>query len=631
MLVLPQKPVSLVTKGIEKFLPSRFYFSVSNQQRSTPQLVSNLSIALLPNIHSTMSGKRKANDMSSSEPQEKLSKKAKLKLARERAAQFAQRDKEKIASQKSKKSAVASPKASKNDSEDMVVETKPSPKKKLTLAERKKIAMENAKEFAARDRAGLESAKKSRSPSNSQAAVSEPSQNFGSAIDPNQVADYERIRQKQLDAMMQQQQQQLAAQQQLQQTTSTAQHEKEMKEEDMPPPPPALMAQVSQQVLLNAQKEQSDDLNSVSEEQQVIANDGSDVVHEESNTENDENPQETKPKTSWFRKFASAFIIVAVAISSMILMLPMPFTEYLASLDDTMIPEEPLCYFNSDSGYFEGCSNNGQGVECPEGGLCEGGKLVSCNNIFQDVSDRGDKCVLDESYIPMKAALMNQLVSHASQVCDTNASFKYTTLQKGYPDFLQDESEALIQALKGEGFVIHERDGLYVGLPGGSKVSLPTYCLLGNIGQWVLQEVGLLLLGILRFASTNLVGFISTYPELSGLTLLLLYIFAKIRKYRASRKKRQEDIVRTREIAYKTLEESCGVEHCATHIRDEIAMALYPNSKKERFQLQKNVWPKIVDDVKRDTRIRKFRTMNKDGKARDMWQWTAPSKTPSQS
>jgi len=41
--------------------------------------------------------------MSSAEPQKKLSKKAKLKLARERAAQFAQRDKEKIENRRGKK------------------------------------------------------------------------------------------------------------------------------------------------------------------------------------------------------------------------------------------------------------------------------------------------------------------------------------------------------------------------------------------------------------------------------------------------------------------------------------------------------------------------------------------------
>jgi hypothetical protein len=689
-----------------------------------------------------MSGKRKANDMSSAEPKEKLSKKAKLKQARERAAQFAQRDKERIESRKAKSpKAKAQTKLAKNEVEEKPVVTmtgtamaKKSPKNKLTLTERRKIAMENAKEFAARDRAGLESNKKvtgltttatyltpsqqvpvtGASPMEGVEHKQLPSsavypsqipgilpnhQNFGAAIDPNQVAAYERMRQMQYVVMQQQiatQQQQelmqqhvvaakqtlLPAGQQRLQAAAAAQYQVsgvspmnmaiplkftssggngdpsllppdttvtdggnvddnnfvgEMNENDMPPPPPALMAQVSQQVLLNAQNEDVDEVNAVSTEDErqnegkedgVIANDNS------------------KVKTRWISKITSVFI-VGVAIFSIVLMVPAPapFSENTLSLpDDTMIPKEPLCFLSSDSEYEEACSNGSGGIQCPKGGVCEGGKLVACENIYQDVSDRGDKCVLDDSFIAMKTALINQLVSHASQICEQSSkpNFKYTTLQKELPPIivedgvedemiLEDESEDLVEALMDEGFIVYERDGLYVGLPEGFKVNLPIYCFLGNIGQWFLQEVGLVLLGILRFATSNLLGFVSTYPKPSGVISFLLFFFIKYRQHRAAKKKRQEDIIRTRKISYKTLEESCGVEHCVSHIRDEIAMALYPDSKKFRRELQKNVWPKIVDDVKRDTRVRKFQTFNKDGKTRDMWQWTAAKKTPSKS
>jgi len=719
--------------------------------------------------------------MSSAEPQKKLSKKAKLKLARERAAQFAQRDKEKIENRRGKKSGTVGPKVktqnklAKYESEEKHAETmtgtaveKKSPKKKLSLTERRKTAMENAKKFAARDRAGLESKKKvaravaveappkyqqregmpekpsadaQKQKSSTPSAISEsktapntaathfippqhaalsdislmevaehmklpsntvyPSQlpgilpnhqNFGAAIDPNQVLAYERMRQMQHLMMqeklaMEQQQQQkliqqhvvaakqkhLRADQLRLQAAATAQHVQsvippmnmaippeslfsggngdpsslppgmtvtdgkngdgnnfveEMNEEDMPPPPPALMAQVSQQVLFNAQNEEVDHANPVSiEGERQIGN--NEVPHPEPIAGNNNRLQATKIKTHWFSKITSV-IIICVAITSVILMLPSPSMKKTLSLADTMIPKEPLCYFNSDSEYKEGCSYNIGGIECPKGGVCEGGKLVACDNVFQDVSDQGDKCVLGESYFPMKAALVNQLVSHASQICDQSSkpNFKYAMLQKEQPTILEDESEAFVEALMDEGFVVHERDGLYVGLPEGFKVNLPIYCFLGNIGQWVLQEVGLLLLGILRFASSNLFGFVSAYPKLSALNLFVLICFVQYRKYRAAKTKRQEDISRTREIAYRTLEESCGVEHYAMHIRDEIAMALYPNSKKLRLQLQKTIWPKIVDDVKRDTRVRKFQTFNKDGKTRDMWQWSAARKTP---
>lgn len=626
-----------------------------------------------------MPGKRKANDMSPGEPQEKLTKKAKLKLARERAAQFAQRDKERIESRKSPKPK-APPKVAKNVVEKKPVKVATKSVHKLTLAERRKIASLNAKEFAARDRAGLESKKKVASPSPMEGVEHTqvpPSavyphkvpgtvpnqQNFGAVIDPNQVAEYERMRQMQYLVMQQQiatQQhqelmQQHAAAAKQKRSPAAAQHQVsgispknaaiasesvddnnfvgEMNEEDLPPPPPALMAQVSQQVLFNAKNEDVDDVNPVSTEDEG-QNEG-----KEDQTIADDN---SKVKTRWISKIFSVFI-VGVAIVSIILMVPAPsFTENTLSLpDDTMIPKEPLCFLSSDSEfegeYEEACSNGSGGIQCPTGGVCEGGKLVACENYYQAVSDRGEKCVLNDSFIVMKNALINQLVSHASQICEQSSkpSFKYATLQKELQPtnvedevILEDESEDLVEALMDEGFVIHERDGLYVGLPEGFKVNLPIYCFLGNIGQWLLQEFGLLLLGILRFASANLLGFVSAYPKPSGVILFLLLVVTKFRQRRAAKKKRQDDIIRTRNIAYKTLEESCGMEHCVSHIRDEIAMALYPDSKKLKRELQKNVWPKIVDDVKRDTRVRKFQTFNKDGKTRDMWQWTAASKTP---
>lgn len=729
-----------------------------------------------------MPGKRKANEMHSAEPQEKLSKKAKLKLARERAAQFAQRDKAKIESRRGRNAGAGSPKVnaqnklSKNNHEEMhgkkmtdAAVAKKSPKKKSTLTERRKIALKNAKEYAARDLAGLTSKNKvaravQASPKDEQeenvqgklqaeaknqesfispttseskmthipggsflappqqavkigsspvevassavhpsrlAAALPNNQNFGAAIDPNQVAAYERMRQMQYVIMQQQlatQQQTLMQQhavaskqglliadQQRLQAETAARHEQsrisrmnvsipsesvrrvekrdapllqsetivadgrigddnnfveEMNEEDMPPPPPALMAQVSQQVLLNVQNENENLASPVSiryerhnegEQDQVIAGDNNEIPHPMPNAGNDDHLQATKPKTRWLQKISSV-IVVGVALLYTIIVIPTPSTEESLS-PGVVVPEQHFCYLNSDSEKEEGCLNDSDGSECPKGGVCEGGALMACNNIFQDVSDRGDKCVLGEDYLEMKAALMNQLLSHASQICDQSSkpSFKYAMLQKEQPSVLEDESGDLVEALINEGFVVHEGDGLRIGLPEGFKVKLPIYCILGNIGQLVLQEVGLLILGILRITSSNLVGFVSTYPKLSIVISVLLFCFSAYRRYRSAKKKRQEDISRTRTITYKTLEESCGVEHCAIHIRDEIAMALYPNSKNLRLELQKSVWPKVVDDVKRDTRVRKFQTFNKDGKTRDMWQWVAATKTPSQS
>ena len=62
--------------------------------------------------------------------------------------------------------------------------------------------------------------------------------------------------------------------------------------------------------------------------------------------------------------------------------------------------------------------------------------------------------------------------------------------------------------------------------------------------------------------------------------------------------------------------------HIVLHIRDGIAMQLYPHSRKERQSLINEIWPKIVNMVQYDTRVRKTKKMV-DGKPRDVWQWVA--------
>lgn len=558
------------------------------------------------------------------------SKKERLQAARERAAQFAERDKEKLErKRKSNADSKASPrkkaktsKIEESPAKQTAAMAKKSPKNKSTPAERKKIARENAKAFAERDRVGLKSRKKT---DNSNAASS----TFGAVIDPNQVAAYEEQAQVQFVAMMQTDQQRL----QKGKNGSNDDSDEEIDEEVMPAPP-KLMAQVSQQVLWNAQNEGivEDSEQKEWEEDHVISSDNTGVSHTDPSIETVANAQVNNSQAWRFAKRTLVITFVIAAFSS-IIMLPMPSAENMVAPEDTEAPKESFCYFNSNPDHEKGCSENISGMQCPEGAECHGGKVITCRNVFQDVSDNGDKCVLREEHLVMKAALMDQLVSHTSQICETSSkpSFKYITLQKGQPDILEDENEDLAKALSDEGFVIYERDVLYVGLPEGFKVNLPIYCFLGNIGQWILQEIGLLLLGILRFSTSNLLGFVTTYPKLSVLILCLLFVIMKFRKYRATKKKRQNDTTRMRDIAYKTLEESGGIEHCAVHIRDEIAMALYPNSKKSRLELQKHIWPKIVDDIKRDTRVRKFQTFNKDGNTREMWQWTAARKSTKKS
>jgi len=415
--------------------------------------------------------------------------------------------------------------------------------------------------------------------------------------------------------------------------------EEEMDKDDTCPPPtePLTQAQVSQLVLSNAQKDlENTDHSSAEEDNEGVRSelvDGAVKIEEYSESihiadENEKELETTKQKSKW-RQVSVAILIAALAVVFIQVSPGLSTEESLSPDNDLMVPEEALCYLNSDSELEETCLDGSSSALCPKGGLCQGGKLVGCENMFQDVSDQEDKCVLTEEYIPMKVAIMDQLVSHASQICDQSSKpkFKYAMLQAGQSSIPEDETQDLIEVLIDEGFIVDERESLYVGLPEGFKTNLPFYCTLGNVVQWFLEKIGLLILGLFGSAFS----FAWAYKKLSFIFGILLFCGQKYRNHLASKARRQKDIKRTRELAYQTLEDSPGVEHWAIHIRDEIALALYPDSKKLRLELQKRVWPKIVDDLKRDTRIRKCQKVNEDGKVWDKWQWTAAAKTPSQS
>jgi hypothetical protein len=51
-------------------------------------------------------------------------------------------------------------------------------------------------------------------------------------------------------------------------------------------------------------------------------------------------------------------------------------------------------------------------------------------------------------------------------------------------------------------------------------------------------------------------------------------------------------------------------------------MSLFPDSKKQRMYIQKQVWPRVVPDLLQDNRVRKS-TKVMEGNPRDVWQWVA--------
>ncbi|VEU40823.1 unnamed protein product [Pseudo-nitzschia multistriata] len=744
-----------------------------------------------------MPGKRKADDMASSESRDRPSKAARLKAARERASQYAKRDKESLEKQKAKKNAPAASqkhtKATTTEAAAPKAAATKSPDKTMSTAERKRVARENAKKFAARDMKKLESKKKS-SPSavglkkerksketkqlrkssgkqqkteaiaplaldpaetNRTAHSIEPMrvvestpsqgnfphiasyqntmpnyQNFGVDTDPTQIASLQhhiqqhqfqqhQLHQHQIQHQMQiQRMQELAWRQQQQEQREALQQlmlQRQQQEELMkavsipmfqedselfsasqidktvfssdsiapqaatknneshvlpsassdpniatkaevddvgkrPPSDPSAQTEVSQVISSNALIGTDDSVHQSSPEKEKDNKEGKEkhaVDDENGNTEpitsalgieehsepsqnaveNEEKVESTKRKMNW--RQTSVAVIVALLAIVFFQIVPAPNTDVSQIPDENSTDsKEMLCYFDfPESEVDVPCLLDGnEGVECPERGVCENGYFVGCVNQFENRSDQGDKCVLNED---LKRAITNQLMRQASQICDQTSEpkFKYSMLQE-IDSAIPETNDDVQKVLREVGFVVEEReDGLYVALPEDFNMSLPIHCAIGNIGQWFLEKLGLLILGLFGSACS----FAWAYKKLSLAFATLFLCGMKYHDHLATKARRQEDVKRTRALAYKTLEESPAVDHWAIHIRDEIALALYPDSKKLRLTLRKDVWPKIVDDVKRDTRIRKCQKLNEDGNVWDKWQWTAVAKSSSES
>lgn len=396
----------------------------------------------------------------------------------------------------------------------------------------------------------------------------------------------------------------------------------------VPPPAGGLQAQISKQVLINARR----DLEEVQEELPVgnIAEESRDSSIHGQNV------------YTYMNKFRLKLVILlAILLASFrcaFYISPDPAKSTFEEASNLSPEKEDQCFFDSksgleyenictdddddacsESGHEASCSDGDNGIVCPIGGVCEGGKLIDCLNMFQDVSNKGDQCVLSDQYLSMGTTITDTFVDHASLSCNKSAErIKYTILQGEQPGILVDESPELIYALESEGYRLYkEDDGLYLELPPDYILDLPPYCMIGDTIHWVLETVGSLLCTVIMIVSTNFWGLLMNYPKLSGAGLLSFFCFILHCRHQ-SRKKYTWEV---QEMTYKTLMSSSG-SHVVLHIRDAIAYERHPNSNKQRQFLITQVWPKIVNVVKRDTRVRKTKLLD-GGKTRDKWQWDA--------
>ena len=272
-------------------------------------------------------------------------------------------------------------------------------------------------------------------------------------------------------------------------------------------------------------------------------------------------------------------------------------------------------------------------VPCPDQGNCRDGQLYYCGGRHLQVASDGSKCVLDEAsnitIAKVEVLLTNWTIQHFCSFDGVEFAHK-SNIKAGciFPlTKVRDEIEVENLILwRSELFVLEKLDDdLFIGLSDeyvDTKLQIPTTCWVGLLAVETLTT----------FASSTFYAAVRTisamcnvtfaYPLASLICLAILLAIVWTRKLHESRKKLTLDVAHVREMAYERMR-SDSVEHVVLHLRDGIAMDLYPTSKGERSHLILKVWPRVVTDIRSDNRVLKTNRMV-GGKPRDVWQWVAP-------
>lgn len=381
-------------------------------------------------------------------------------------------------------------------------------------------------------------------------------------------------------------------------------------------PPPSLEMQISQQVMENVEAAVRNKptphtmppsaafQNGVAEEVTTIDKD-IDLIDEE----------EPKKKSSFSRRVPFAIIVGILSY-------------FLMPGNDGVVSSTPPCFMDNvatnESGEVLSSCIEGDGVPCPEGGVCKDGKLVDCSSKYFEVSENEADCVLTESSMASVNSLQEKLEElSVKDGCTTEMPlFDYSEIQLSDPSVLATNS--LEWSILESKFKTELRDGIiYIGLPDDYDLNLSAKCKTILMVKALLGAIG----GFLVFAGQILImasiETITTHPVASIIGLLVAFLIKRIMKYRSYRSQLVKDVDNVRKAAYDYLEEHPNNVHVVLHVRDHIVMK---QPKSQRLYFTKEVWPCVIPDFKYDNRIRKS-TRVIDGAPRDHWQWVAASST----
>lgn len=279
------------------------------------------------------------------------------------------------------------------------------------------------------------------------------------------------------------------------------------------------------------------------------------------------------------------------------------------------------------------CDKSLPRIPCPDQGNCRGGQLHYCLGRYLQVASDGSKCVLDEAsnltIAKVEVIVTNWTIQHFCSF--DGVEFAHKSKNKAGCVFpltkVTDEVDVdKLLLWRSKIFEIElVDDDVFIGLSDDyvdTKLSIPTTCWVGLFAVETLSTLASTTFYTTVQVISALCSVTFAYPLASLICLVILLVIIWTRRLRESRKKLIVDVANVREVAYERLR-SDSLEHIVLHLRDGIAMDLYPTSKADRSHLILKVWPRVVADVRLDNRVLKTNRMV-GGKPRDVWQWVAP-------
>mmetsp|Transcript_24277 Transcript_24277/g.43904 ORF Transcript_24277/g.43904 Transcript_24277/m.43904 type:complete len:258 (-) Transcript_24277:179-952(-) len=115
-----------------------------------------------------------------------------------------------------------------------------------------------------------------------------------------------------------------------------------------------------------------------------------------------------------------------------------------------------------------------------------------------------------------------------------------------------------------------------------------------------------------------------TYPMYFGAFVCMVWGVSFVRRKRMERLELREQVQQVRELAYDKLigcEDEGG--YASPFLRDDVSFDLYPSSVKRRKYVSTTVWPRVMAQVRLDSRVRKSHRQV-DGVLLEQWEWIAP-------